>query len=294
MYYGKCCRHYEKDRTFLKNKGIPSPRREAEELMCHYLQWKRLDLYMKFDMPLKDSEFVQGLRELVQRRGNREPLSYIIGNQCFTNMTFCRQRCFVPKTGHRNTCRASVTKISPQEECFVADIGCGTGCIGLSIAAARSLVKLYAVDISPAALACTRKNIAHLQLEQRVGLLQGDLLNAIPAERPIDYLVSNPPYIPSSDIEDLEPEVRDFEPRLALDGGQDGLDIYKKILQQAQNRVQKGIFFEVGIDQADMVAKLIEEYICDCPTSPLHKGTVEVHEDLANIPRVVQVSRIEL
>ena len=283
----------KKTELFLKSKGIPSPRREAEELMCHYLQWTRLDLYMKFDMPLKDSE-LEGLRKIVQRRGNREPLSYIIGNQGFYEHDFfIDPDVLCPRPDTETLVEHVLKKISTEEECFVADIGCGTGCIGLSIAAARPLVKLYAVDISPAALACTRKNITHLQLEKRVGLLQGDLLEAIPSKRPIDYLVSNPPYIPSADIEHLEPEVRDFEPRLALDGGYDGLDIYKKILQQAQNRVKKGIFFEVGINQATEVAALIEEYIFDCTTSPLHKGIIEIHEDLANIPRVVQVSLAE-
>ena len=126
----------KKTELFLKNKGIPSPRREAEELMCHYLQWKRLDLYMKFDMPLKDSE-LQGLRELVQRRGNREPLSYIIGNQGFYEHDFFVDKdVLCPRPDTEILVEQVLQKISPQEECFVADIGCGTGCIGLSIAAA--------------------------------------------------------------------------------------------------------------------------------------------------------------
>jgi release factor glutamine methyltransferase len=280
----------KKTEEFLKSKGIPSPRREAEELMCHFLQWKRLDLYLKFDMPLREQE-IQGLREAVQRRGNREPLSYITGTQGFYEHDFFVDKdVLCPRPDTETLVEQVLQKIQMDEDCFVADIGCGTGCIGLSIASARPNVKLYAVDISPAALSCTRKNIAHLELEKRVGLLQGNLLEAIPSNRSIDYLVSNPPYIPTADIDELEPEVRDFEPRLALDGGTDGLDIYKKILLQAQKRVQKGIFLEVGIHQAHQVASLVEDIIKKCPTSPLQNGIIEIHKDIGKIPRVVQIS----
>ena len=134
-----------------------------------------------------------------------------------------------------------------------------------------------------------KKNIAHLQLEKRVGLLKGSLLEAIPSNRPIDYLVSNPPYIPTADITDLEPEVRDFEPRIALDGGPDGLDIYKNP-NTISNARTKGIFFEVGIHQSDQVAALIDELIVQCPDSPLQNGRIEIHNDIQDIPRVVQIS----
>ena len=280
----------KKTEDFLKSKGIPSPRREAEELMCHFLQWKRLDLYLKFDMPLREEE-IQGLRKAVQRRGNREPISYITGTQGFYEHDFFVDKdVLCPRPDTETLVEQVLHKIPMEEDCFVADIGCGTGCIGLSIASARPNVKLYAVDISPAALSCTRKNIAHLELEKRVGLLQGNLLEAIPSNRIIDYLVSTPPYIPTADIDELEPEVRDFEPRLALDGGADGLDIYKKILLQAQKRVQKGIFLEVGIHQAHQVASLVEDIIKTCPTSPLQNGIIEIHKDIGKIPRVVQIS----
>lgn len=280
----------KKTEEFLRARGIPSPRREAEELMCHYLQWKRLDLYLKFDMPLRQEE-IQGLRQIVQRRGNREPMSYILGTQgFFEHDFFVDKNVLCPRPDTETLVEQVLQKITEEENCFVADIGCGTGCIGLSIASARPNVKLYAVDISPAALACTKKNIVLLQLEKRVGLLKGSLLEAIPSNRPIDYLVSNPPYIPTADITDLEPEVRDFEPRVALDGGSDGLDMYKKILKQSQMRVQKGIFLEVGIHQSEQVAELIDELIVQCTDSPLQNGRIEIHNDIQDIPRVVQIS----
>ena len=117
---------------------------------------------------------------------------------------------------------------------YVADVGCGSGCIGLSIAKKRTQVRLYAVDVSLDAIECTKRNTQNLELNDRVAILYGQYLEPIPANRPIDIVVSNPPYIPSKDVDTCEPEVSVHEPRVALDGGQDGYDIYILIPQAAR------------------------------------------------------------
>jgi release factor glutamine methyltransferase len=161
---------------------------------------------------------------------------------------------------------------------FVADVGSGTGCVGLSITGSRPGVRLYATDVSEVALEVTRENVAALGLSQRVGVLRGPLLEPIPPERPIDIIVSNPPYIPSADIDTLMPEVRDFEPRLALDGGPDGLDIYRALIPIAARRARQAVLVEIGHDQGEAVSALFRE-------AGLHD--VRITKDLGGRDRVV-------
>jgi release factor glutamine methyltransferase len=140
---------------------------------------------------------------------------------------------------------------------FVADVGSGSGAVGLAIAHELPSVRLYATDLSPTALEVTRANVAKLQLTDRVAVLQGPFLEPIPASRPIDWVVSNPPYIPTRDIDALQPEVAKWEPRLALDGGRDGLAAYRELIPAARARARKGLLLEVGYDQADEVKGLL-------------------------------------
>ena len=141
-------------------------------------------------------------------------------------------------------------------EGFVADVGAGTGAVGLALASARPGLKLYATDISQPALGNTRANVAALGLEQRVAVLEGPLLQPIPPHRPIDVVVSNPPYIPGADIAALDDEVGVHEPRLALDGGPDGLDVYRALIPEAARRCRLGVAVEIGHDQGAAVSAL--------------------------------------
>ena len=266
--------------TWLRKRGVASPRLEAELLLSHVLGMPRLQLYLVHDRPMTEEE-LSALRPLVSRRGEREPLSWILGHRAFHAIELqIRPGVLDPRPDTETLVEAVLEQINPEvtEPVYVADIGCGSGAVGLAIAAARPHVRLYAVDIDPTALEVTRINVRQLGLSSRVGVLNGDLLGAIPEERPIDWVVSNPPYIPSGDIDDLMPEVSRHEPRLALDGGAEGLEVIQRLLAAAAKRARVGVAFEVGHQQAGRVAAWMAQ---------AGLTAVETFQDLGGIPRVV-------
>lgn len=245
--------------AFLRKKGIPSPRLEAELLLAHVLGMDRLELYLKHDRPVTLTER-DALRPLVARRGGREPLSWILGRRAFHRIELKIEPGVLDPRPDTETLVETVLAEIPAEgtePVYVADVGCGSGAVGLAIAAARPAVRLYAIDLDDTALRVTKANVAHLGLADRVAVLKGDLLDPVPANRPIDWVVSNPPYVARGDLAELEPEVRDHEPRLALDGGPDGLDIVRRLIPVAASRARLGVWLEIGHDQAVRVADLL-------------------------------------
>ena len=263
---------------YFKTQELPSPRLETERLFSHFFKMSRLELYTNFEMPLQENE-ISELRKLVARRGNREPLAWIVGEAGFYEHDFIVQKGVLCPRPDTETLVESVLKIIPtSEEYFIADIGCGSGCIGLSLVLARPNTKLFAVDIAPEAIACTRANVQRFGLEKRVAVLSGPFLTPIPTDRRIDIIVSNPPYIPSEDIWDCEPEVSHYEPRIALDGGPDGLTAYSVLIPKAAERARVAVAVEVGIHQAQSVAAIM-----------LDSGLKNIltYKDLGGIERVV-------
>lgn len=270
--------------AYFKSRGIPSARLDAELLIGHALGLDRVQVYLAFDRPLLEEE-LEPIRALVRRRGNREPLAWIVGSREFYGRDFrVGPGVLVPRPDTETLIEALLPLLPLNEECFVADVGSGSGCIGLTLAAERPLLRLYAIDKAEAPLTFTRENVEALGLKERVAVLRGSLLAPVPAGRRIDWVVSNPPYIPSADIEGLAPEVRDQEPRLALDGGPDGLDVYRALVQEASARAQRGVAFEVGYGQAPEVAALVEA--AGFPR-------VTLHADLGGVQRVVIGQRAE-
>jgi len=396
--------------AWFKERGIPSARLDAELLLGHVLGLDRVKVYLSYERPLTDAE-LERLRPLVRRRGNREPLAWILGEKEFFGHTFVvTPGVLVPRpdtetiveaalewlsegasSGDRGggappvtpppTAKASLPwsaevaaealpkddadaapseiaqttesggvepvrkspvppeaprdaenrvpgpgpvppkgappdhpgrtasqgapagsgvlsrlpsegvphrlvggggALPPQADTeppiYVADIGSGSGCIGLTLALERPAVRVFAVDRSEEALAATRANVAKHGLEKRVAVLRGDLLAGIPASRTVDWIVSNPPYIPTRDLDGLQPEVRDHEPRGALDGGADGLDVYRILVPAAAARARKGVLVEVGAGQAPAVAALM---------AAAGLTDVRTWKDLAGIERVV-------
>jgi release factor glutamine methyltransferase len=268
-----------KSEGYFRKRGIPSPRLEAELILAHVLEVERLQIYLDHARPLSDSE-LDRIRELVRRRGKREPLAWIIGKRDFHAITLhTRPNVLDPRPDTETLVEAALEKIpTDNEPCYVADIGCGTGAVGLAIAAARPNVRVYAVDLSDDAVAATRENVRSLQLEERVAVLKGDLLAPIPADRRIDWVVSNPPYIKSHVIDTLEPEIAQWEPRLALDGGPDGLSVYRRLIPLAAQRARYGLLLEVGHDQAARVTDLLRRSRC---------LNIQSWKDLAGLHRVI-------
>jgi release factor glutamine methyltransferase len=268
----------KKTEAFFKKKGISSPRLDAELIMGHVLKLERVELYLEFDRPLTQRELAD-IRALVVRRGQREPLAWLLEKKGFWTLDLTvRPGVLVPRPDTETLIEAALALIPEDEELFLVDVGCGSGAIGLALALDRPALKVFATDLSPEALTCTRDNANALGLSDRVAVLRGALLEPVPTSRAVDIVVSNPPYIPTADIETLAPEVRDHEPRLALDGGEDGLDVYRKLIPAAAERARRAVLVEVGAGQADAVAALFVE-----------AGLVEVtrHRDLGGIERVV-------
>ncbi len=265
--------------SYFESVGIPSARLDAELLLAKVLGLQRVQVYAQFERLLTEAELAD-LRPLVKRRAGREPLAWILGTKGFYEHDFeVRPGTLVPRPDTETLVELALAWIpTDADPVYVADVGCGTGCIGLSVAAARPGVRLYALDLSDVARDTTTANVAKLGLEARVAVLRSDLLAAIPASRPIDWVLSNPPYIPSADIPALAPEVSRHEPRLALDGGADGLDVVRRLVQQAAARARKGILLEIGAGQAPATSRILAA-----------AGFVDitVRADLGGVERVV-------
>lgn len=262
---------------FLKERGSPSPRLDAELILAHVLAVERLQLYLLFDKPLSEEDLGR-LREPVRRRGRREPMAYVLGTRDFWKHAFqVGPGVLVPRPDTETLVEACLP-FCEGDPVYVADVGAGTGCVGLSLASDRPGVRVYAVERSDAARAWLRRNVDALDLSTRVAVLAGDLLDGVPRGRPVDVVVSNPPYIPSGEIDALAPEVSAFEPREALDGGVDGLEVYRRLVPQAARRARRAVLVEVGAGQAADVCRLFHD-----------AGLVHVttHRDLSGIERVV-------
>ncbi len=264
---------------YLRGRGVPSPRLEAELLLCHVLDLPRLELYLLHDRPLREAE-LEALRALVRRRGQREPLDWILGRKAFHDLELSLEPgVLVPRPDTETLVEAALAWIPEgPDPVYVADVGCGSGAVGLAVARARPHVRVYATDIDEIALRVARANVERLELGDRVAVLRGDLLAPVPADRPIDWVLSNPPYVASGDLPDLEPEVSQWEPRRALDGGADGLDVYRRLVPEAARRARSGLLVEVGQGQAGRVSGLFRR---------AGLTGLETWRDLAGIQRVV-------
>jgi release factor glutamine methyltransferase len=247
-----------KAEQWLRARGVPSPRTDAERILAHALSVERLDLYLQFARPLEPAE-LEVMREALRRRGQREPLAWVLGTVGFHTIDLTvSPGVLVPRPDTETLVDAALSWIATDEDpCYVADPCTGSGAVGLAIAAVRPGARCYLTDQSDAALENARKNVAALDLTARVAVLRGDLLQPIPTNRTIDLVVCNPPYIPSADINTLEPEVSRWEPRLALDGGPDGLALVRRLVTAAAARARRGLLLEVGHDQADAVAAML-------------------------------------
>ncbi|MFT4976301.1 MAG: release factor glutamine methyltransferase [Myxococcota bacterium] len=247
-----------KTEAYFRTRGISTPRLDAELIMSSVLKISRMQLYLTFDQPLSESDLVP-MRAMVRRRGRREPLAWILGSRGFYNEDFIvHPGVLVPRPDTEELVDAALEQLAEDAAAVVVDIGCGTGCVGLTLALERPELSVYSLDLSAEALACTQANVEKFSLGERVTVLESDLLSALPEGVEVDLVVSNPPYIPSADLGGLAPEVATHEPGLALDGGEDGLDVYRLLIPAAAKRARQGVLVEVGAGQAEAVAVLFE------------------------------------
>lgn len=222
---------------FLARHGVESPRLQAEWLLAHVLGLPRLQLYLGFDR-LLPPDAADRLRELVRRRGQRVPLQHLLGTANFCGLELeVGPEVLVPRPETELLAERAWQHAQAAETAGpahrVLDFGTGSGCLALAIAARASRAEVTALDVSPAALAVALRNATRLGLADRITFREGDGFLALPPGALFDLLVSNPPYIPTAEIAALEPEVRDHDPRLALDGGTDGLAWYRRLAAEA-------------------------------------------------------------
>ena len=248
-------------KQYFTDKGIENPRLDAEVLLCAVLKCQRINLYVHFDQPLKAEE-LQKYREYVLRRGKHEPLAYILGEQAFMNYVFkVTPAVLVPRPETELLVESLVKLFEGAEKLEILDLGTGSGAILVSLLAMLPQARGTAVDISAAALAVATENAEMMGVGERFTPVLSDLYRELPQTNKYDLIVSNPPYIPTADLSSLAADVRK-EPQGALDGGKDGLNFYRRIVEEADKYLSsEGILaFEIGIYQAEAVVNFCREH----------------------------------
>jgi len=238
---------------YFRNSGIESPRLNIEHLLAHVMGKRRMDLYLEFDRPL-DEKQLGPLRDLVRRRAQREPLQHLLGTVEFLGLTLkCDARALIPRPETEQLCELLLAEAkSPDcewKDGTIVDVGTGSGCIALALAAALPGANVTGVDASDDALALAVENAARTELSGRVQFSKSDLLSAIAG--PIDLIVANLPYVPSDEVRSIQNEVR-REPLPALDGGPDGMAEIRRLLPEAAAKLRSGgrLALEIGLGQA--------------------------------------------
>jgi release factor glutamine methyltransferase len=269
---------------WFSKKDIPSARLDAEVLLAKVLALDRLGLYLDMDRPLTDPEIGQ-YRDWVRRRGQFEPVAYILGHKEFYGLDFeVNAGVLIPRPDTEHLVEIALEHLSAETPARVVDVCTGSGCVAVAIATHRPQIEFWATELDAQAYAVAQRNIEKHGLRQRIHCEQGDLLEPCMAMAPMDMVVGNPPYILSAAMNDLAPDVKKYEPELALVGpGSDGLDCHRRILEQAHHLVRLGgtVLLEIGYDQGESVQAL----------NVSGWTFVELHYDLSGHPRVAQWRR---
>lgn len=275
---------------YLKQQGVDNPRLDAEVLLAHARGCQRIQLYTSFDEEPSENARA-AFRALVKRRAEGQPVAYLVGRREFYSLSFrVTPDVLIPRPESELLVVRLLdlaAKQAPAEgESFrVADVGTGSGVLAVCTARHLPGCRVLALDISPAALAVARQNAADHGVAERIDFLESDLFAAVGADRKFDFIVGNPPYIGAGEMAGLPRDVRDYEPRLALEGGPRGVEVIERLVPQAADRLHPGgwLLIEIGMQQAERVEPIIQ-----AETRLEWHGTVR---DLAKRPRVAQARR---
>jgi len=277
---------------YFKKNGIESARLDAELLLGHILNKNRLQLYLDFEQVVA-KEYLAQYRELIKKRVERVPVAYLTNHKEFMSLSFYVDESVLIPRPETEVLVETILKLS-SDGCKALDLGTGSGAIVIALATQRAEWKFAATDISTEALVVAKKNAQQHEVAERITFLQGDLFEPLQMEHfgedgdefmKFDCIVSNPPYISSGEIPALMPEVRDYEPRIAIDGGSTGLDFIDRLVAEAPKFLTENgrLVFEFGYQQGDAVRNLIQSnpQYTDC----------SIIKDYAGIERVA-VARV--
>ncbi|HHV58842.1 MAG TPA: peptide chain release factor N(5)-glutamine methyltransferase [Clostridiaceae bacterium] len=270
-----------KGSQILKDARIESPVRDAGVILCHVLNCGRLYLYTHEDN-VPDETYIKTYINLIQERASGKPLQYITGvNEFMSLPILVTPDVLIPRPETEILVEKVIAYLKKINEpkTNILDMGTGSGCIAVSIARYVENCFVTAVDISSDALSIAYFNAMDLGFTDRISFIKSNLFEKVEKTQYFDVIVSNPPYIPSCEIESLQREVRDYEPEIALDGGADGLFYYKRIIDESPKFLKPGgmLAFEVGINEALAVVDFMKKMFCN----------IEIEKDLAGIDRVV-------
>ncbi len=282
--------------SYFEKQSIDSPRLTAEILLSYSLSLNRLDLYLQHDRPLNQGE-LSAFKSLIKRRIQKEPVAYITGEKGFYESDFIvSDKVLIPRPdtellveeaiGLLNRDLVNINQPDNNQSIGkrILELGTGSGAIVVSICKAAPIHTYFALDISVHALKTAKKN-GELLAENKIQFLASDWFSGLKNGFSFDFILSNPPYIPLADIDNLQPEIKNYEPMRALNGGVDGLDCYRLIFDQARYYLAPGgvLMLEIGYDQKIGITQVVEQF-------PVY-NSIEFKTDLAGHDRVVIVKK---
>jgi release factor glutamine methyltransferase len=264
----------------LRASGVADAQLVAQSMLAEALGCDRTHLIVNFQQPVPD-DALDVCERMLRRREAGEPLQYILGRQEFFGLEFeVTSDVLIPRP-ETELIVEEVVRLSAGIACpVIADIGTGSGCIAVTLARELPQAMVTASDISPAAIAIARRNAERHKLADRIQFIVGDLLEPLPPAQQFDFIASNPPYVRADEIEGLQREVRDWEPRLALTDNADGLTFFRRLFDEAPARLKAGgyLLCEMGYEQSEKVCTLVDETLWESPQMPV---------DLQGIPRTI-------
>lgn len=274
---------------FLTDKGIDSPRLSAELLLSHVLGLKRIELYTQYNQAIGKQE-LDKLRELVKRAGQNEPIAYLVDKTEFYSMELnVTPDCMIPSPETELLVQRAIEFLRTRNGIqYVCDLCTGSGCIAVAIAKNFPNARILATDICDAALSVAATNVEKYQLQDKITLLSGDLFDPIIPQLDVgkfDLIVCNPPYVSSGEYEKLDKNVKNYEPRLALFAGEDGMDIYRRIIEKVDSYLKPdaALILEIGYAQGPDVKELLEQ------TDVF--GEIKIEKDLHDNDRIVTAKK---
>lgn len=274
---------------FFEKKKVDSPRLSAEMLLSFVLGLQRIELYVNFDRVI-DGDKLKVLHALVKRGGEQEPVAYLIGRTEFYSLEIKVNRdCLIPRPETELLAERAIEFLRKRQgKQYVCDLCTGSGCVAVAVAKGVKDVGIIATDICDAALSVAAENVTHHDLAGQIKLLCGDLFTPIIEgldETRFDLIVSNPPYISTSEYETLDKNVREYEPKKALHAGEEGLDVYRRIIEQASTHLKDdgALMLEIGYAQGKAIKDLLEEAGCF--------SEIIIEKDFQNNDRVVTASK---